>query len=206
MKSVAFLAFLVNLCGTFIAQVGLLLMKQAHKSIEQTSVTQDADDEFVRPNHSKNTMMAYKTPRWVTGFCLQLSGNIIQIGTYPFGDLVLLSTTNMFAIIISISLSVVFLNEKFIWQYDMPAFFLMGLGSFTIIVLSNKEDKTYTTELAKRLLTSWKSIVSVIVFFTLLILTFVFLQRFLEKVEQFGFDAENWALRQQRRQANPRPQ
>ena len=112
----------------------------------------------------------------------------------------------MFAIIISISLSVVFLNEKFIWQYDMPAFFLMGFGSFTIIVLSNKEDKTYTTELAKRLLTSWKSIVSVIVFFTLLILTFVFLQRFLEKVEQFGFDAENWAMRQQRRQINPQPQ
>ena len=140
-------------------------------------------------------MMAYKTPRWVTGFFLQLSGNIIQIGTYPFGDLVLLSTTNMFAIIISITLSVIFLNEKFIWQYDMPAFFLMGLGSFTIIILSNKEDKTYTTELAKRLLTSWKSIVSVVVFFSLLILTFVFLQSFLEKIEQFGSDAENWAMR-----------
>ena len=200
------MAFLVNLCGTFIAQVGLLMMKQAHKSLEQTKITHDTDDKFVSQNRSRSSMMAYKTPKWVTGFCLQLSGNIIQIGTYPFGDLVLLSTTNMFAIIISITLSVVFLNEKFIWQYDMAAFVLMGFGSFTIIVLSNKEDKTYTTELAKRLLTSWKSIVSVIVFFTLLILTFVFLQRFLEKVEQFGFDAENWAMRQQRRQVNPQPQ
>jgi len=101
----------------------------------------------------------------------------------------------MFAIIISIMLSVIFLNEKFIWQYDMPAFILMGLGSFTIIILSNKEDKTYTTELAKQLLTSWKSIVSVVVFFSLLILTFIFLQSFLEKIEQFGSDAENWAMR-----------
>ena len=81
----------------------------------------------------------------------------------------------MFAIIISISLSVMFLNEKFIWSYDMPAFFLMGLGSFSIIFLSNKEEKTYTTEVAKKLITSGKSIAAVFVFFFLLFLTFLFL-------------------------------
>ena len=79
----------------------------------------------------------------------------------------------MFAIIISITLSVIFLNEKFIWTYDMPAFFLMGTGSCSIIFLSNKEDKTYSTEVAKKLLTSWKSITAVVVFFLLLILTFM---------------------------------
>ena len=47
MKSVAFLAFLVNLFGTFIAQTGLLLMKQAHKSMEQAKIAQQ-DDHYVR--------------------------------------------------------------------------------------------------------------------------------------------------------------
>ena len=75
----------------------------------------------------------------------------------------------------------------------MPAFFLMGAGGCSIILFSNKEQKTYTTELAKKLLTSWKSITAIVVFFLLLMLTFVFLQSFLDRVQQFGADVENWA-------------
>lgn len=44
MKHIALLAFVVNLTGTLIAQIGLLLMKQAHKSLEQLQTTVNDND------------------------------------------------------------------------------------------------------------------------------------------------------------------
>ena len=69
MKSVALLAFMANLTGTFIAQIGLLMMKIAHKSLEQPQKEAN-DDHYIQQQETKSTKSVYTTPRWALGFTL----------------------------------------------------------------------------------------------------------------------------------------
>ena len=54
-----------------------------------------------------------------------------------YADLVLISTNYIAGIIFNTFLSIKFLDEKFVWRYDLPALTLMCAGALTIVLLAN---------------------------------------------------------------------
>ena len=69
-------------------------------------------------------------------------------------SLVLISTNSISAIAFNTFLSVKYLGEKMNWKYDLPAFTLMGIGGFTVVMLAKTSDETFSREYIIELLTS----------------------------------------------------
>lgn len=72
----------------------------------------------------------------------------------PFVDLVVLSTNSSIAIVFNNILSVMYLNEKIVWAYDVTAVSLIILGSLAIVFLTNYSDTTFTVDDIRALLWS----------------------------------------------------
>ena len=90
-------------------------------------------------------------------------GSLVHVIVLPFCDLVVLSTETALAIIMNNLLAVWYLDEKIVWKYDGPAIFLIIFGGLLIVTLSNYDEKTYTPDDVRRLLSSGVTIVSFIV-------------------------------------------
>ena len=76
----------------------------------------------------------------------------------PFADIVLLSANSATAIIVQVIMALVFLNEVFICKYDLPALFLILLGSFLIIYTANFTERELSVSTIKENFVSFKSI------------------------------------------------
>ena len=63
----------------------------------------------------------------------------------------LLTANSATAIIISAIFAICFLNETFFWKYDLTAMAFLILGSVTIVLQSNTEDKSYSSAQIKSL-------------------------------------------------------
>ena len=57
----------------------------------------------------------------------------------------MLTANSASAIIISAVFAMCFLNETFNWKYDLPAMAFLIIGSATIVLQSNTEDKSYSS-------------------------------------------------------------
>ena len=93
------------------------------------------------------------------GLALLLIGGGMQVVALPYADLVLISTNAITAILFNTFLSIRYLGEKFVWKYDVPALTLMSLGALVIVLVSEADEKKFTPEEIKELLTSLQSII-----------------------------------------------
>ena len=79
---------------------------------------------------------------------------IVHAAILPWLDLVLLSTSVSWAVIFAMLVGVYGGKEKFHWQYDVTSTVLICSGSFTTMLLSNKDRKEMDFEQLYELLTS----------------------------------------------------
>ena len=63
----------------------------------------------------------------------------------------MLTANSATAIIVAAVFAMCFLNETWIWRYDLPAIVFLILGSVTIVLQSNTEDKSYSSTQIKSL-------------------------------------------------------
>jgi hypothetical protein len=135
---------------------------------------------------------------WLVGLALLLVGGGMQVVALPYADLVLISTNAITAILFNTFLSIRYLGEKFVWKYDVPALTLMSLGALVIVLVSEADEKKFTPEEIKELLTSLQSIIFNSIQCALLIGTMVYLNVFLLQIKKFEADIGQWALKQTR--------
>ena len=155
---VVMLGYLGHLSGMIISKTGLFLQKKTHIELERREIA-PSDGEFVRYEHSSNKKPVYCHCIWWIGFWMIIIGGGMQVGVLPWVDLVLISTNSITAIAFNTFLAVRYLNEKMNWKYDMPAFTLMGIGGFIIVMLANAQNKTFTSQEIVDLLTSKQSLI-----------------------------------------------
>ena len=86
-----------------------------------------------------NAGKTYTNWRWVVGFVFIVMNVVCHSLIVPFCDLTLLSCNAATAIIVNMLLSIHVLGEKFIWQYDLVAMFLIATGSVTIVINAHTE-------------------------------------------------------------------
>ena len=161
MNWVAVIAYLIDLCATFVTQIAYILMKKGMIKVENTGL-----------NGTKKKI-GFFTCEWLTGFAFLTIGSIVHVAALPFCDLVVLSTNSSIGIVFNNILSVMYLGEKVVWVYDITAVSLIILGSLIIVFLSNYESTTYTPEEIHTLLFSTSSLVFASVTIVFSILTIV---------------------------------
>ena len=142
MNWIAIIAYLVDLTGTFLGHVAYILMKKGMIEVENSGL-----------NGSKKKIPFF-TCSWIAGFFVLALGSIIHVVVLPFCDLVVLSTNSSIGILIADVLSVIYLNERVVWAYDITAISLIISGSLTIVLLSNYDETRYTPDDIKALLFS----------------------------------------------------
>jgi hypothetical protein len=135
MRETTGIALLVDLVGTFLAQLSLILMKQTDENSSYTSF------------------------RWFIGLLCLIVGSITHILVLPYVDLVLLSANYALSILIGLVLSVTMLNESFSVKKDSPAIVMIFTGCLiTVFTANEKVEKLSLIEL-KGLLFSTQSCV-----------------------------------------------
>ena len=70
----------------------------------------------------------------------------------PYLDLTLLAAKQVIAIMVAVILSTQMLDEKFIWNYDVPALLLISFGCAAMVFCANKTETEYTAEEIKTML------------------------------------------------------
>lgn len=103
----------------------------------------------------------------------------------PFCDLVLMSSSSAAAIIFGVILSVFWLNETFVWRYDMTAVLVIILGSFLTVLQSNKVNQIYTLAQLHALTHSLASIVYLSTLLLLLTLTAIAYNYLMSRLKRF---------------------
>ena len=88
----------------------------------------------------------YCSITWGIGFLFVIIGSILNLVALPFCGLILFSTTVGIGIVFNNIAAILFLKEKIIWKYDLPAFILIVGGSSAIVLLSAEEELDYTSE------------------------------------------------------------
>ena len=95
---------------------------------------------------------------------MNVVGLLSHLCALPSADLVLLSANTATAILVNGFLAIYFLGEKFIFRYDLIAWFLIISGNMIILLRSSKAERSYSPEEIVSILSSTK----VIVFFSLI--------------------------------------
>ena len=72
----------------------------------------------------------------------------------PFVDLVILSTGTAISIVLNTVMSVMYLGEKFLPAYDVPALSMIIIGSLAICLMSSYDETTFTPDRIRELLSS----------------------------------------------------
>ena len=107
-----------------------------------------------------------------------------------FADVVLLSFNAATAIVFQVILSMIFLKEKFICKFDLPALLLILAGSSCLILTANFTELPFTVETLKVNLTSIKSFAFWALTFAFLNISFFVLKRMLQNLAAFERDTE----------------
>ena len=101
----------------------------------------------------------YCSFKWGIGFVFVIVGSILNMLALPFMGLILFATTVGLGIIFNNIGAVIWLDEKIIWKYDLPAFILIVGSSTAIVLLSSQEELEYTPEEIDKLLKSTQAMV-----------------------------------------------
>lgn len=80
-----------------------------------------------------------RSPVWWAGFGVMVLGITIHIIALPYADMTLLAANSALAVAGNLALSIYLFDEKWVCKYDFPAMFCILGGSFTIVMLSNKD-------------------------------------------------------------------
>ena len=107
---------------------------------------------------------------WGIGFLFVIIGSILNLVALPFCGLILFSTTVGIGIVFNNIAAILWLDEKIIWKYDMPAFILIVGSSTAIVLLSAEEELEYTPDEINKHLRSTQAIV---LYATCVVLMFV---------------------------------
>ena len=107
---------------------------------------------------------------WGIGFLFVIVGSILNLVALPYCGLILFSTTVGIGIIFNNVAAILWLDEKIIWKYDLPAFVLIVASSTSIVLLSAEEELDYTPEEMAKQLKSTKAIVLYIVSIAILLI------------------------------------
>ena len=119
-------------------------------------------------------------------------GSIINVAVLPYCELVVLSTVGVLGILINNALSVIFLGEKMIWRYDLPAILLILTGCLTVVLLSDYSSEKYTPDRIVDLLLSTPTIVFFSVTFVFVIFTIVQYCWHIKMLANFNAKANNF--------------
>jgi len=103
----------------------------------------------------------------------------------PFANITLLSFNTAMAILMQMALAILFLREVFIWRYDLPALFLILMGSTWIILTAKFSEDDLTVDILQSHLSSVKAILYFVFAFVLLNVTFFVVKRLLRGLAEF---------------------
>lgn len=130
MANLTWIFILLDNIAAVIGQFGLILMKLA----------------FVEQEGKKNARNGFLRCKWWLGFMLEVVNSLLHVVDEAFVPLVVLSASGATAIVAGVMLSIFWLKEMFIWQYDVTAIVLILLGCAGIIASANKQPDNYTFE------------------------------------------------------------
>ena len=130
MANLTWIFILLDNIAAVIGQFGLILMKLA----------------FVEQEGIKNAKNGFLRCKWWLGFMLEVVNSLLHVVDEAFVPLVVISASGATAIVAGVMLSIFWLKEMFIWQYDVTAIVLILLGCAGIIVSANKQPDNYTFE------------------------------------------------------------
>ena len=119
------------------------------------------------------------------GFACGVIGGVIHVAILPYCDLVLLSTTSCLSIVFSNILAIKFLNEKLVWKYDLASFLLIVLGCSGIVLLSKADETPQTPEVIKGNLSSAQTILFLLMFIVIVVLSLVMVKALTKATAQF---------------------
>lgn len=180
MNWIAIAAYLGDLMGSFIGEVAYIFMKKAQIKVEKTGL-----------NGTKKKS-PYCTWEWNAGFWLLFLASVIHVVCLPLVDLVVLSTNSSIAIVMNNILSVLYLNEKVVWAYDVTAVSLIILGSLAVIFLTDYSDTTFTVDDIKALLWSPQSLTFTIILVVFTVLTIIQFKWHMRQLKNFNLLANTW--------------
>lgn len=166
----AFFCYTLAKCGE---QIGFTLMKLAHKEMELQ----------VAEGKQKTCWMVVCRAKWLLGLGALKLGSVLQVIALPFADLILLSNACSISLVFSTLLAIKFLNEKFVWQYDLTAIVLICTGSMLTAFQSNKEETVINTEVAVELLVSWRTGIYFLCVIAFITATLCIYKRYLARLE-----------------------
>ena len=175
----------------------------------ETSQDSEVDDEYqsseLRMNtsssaakieqDSQNSIRTYCTWRFQLGLFLMVVALINHIYMVRFLDLTLISANTAVNIVAAIVLSTNILGERFIWQYDLVALFLISLGCALIVINANTVQTEYTAEEVVALLRSPRTICFISFTLFCIVLSVLLLKAVLHRLRIFEKDAETYQRR-----------
>ena len=142
MNWIAIVAFIIDCCASFLVSVSYIAQKKGFIKVENSGL-----------NGTKR-QNPYFTCEWIVGFILLFIGSLIHVAVLPFVDLVILSTGTAISIVLNTVMSVMYLGEKFLPAYDIPALSMIIVGSLAICLMSSYDETTFTPDRIRELLAS----------------------------------------------------
>ena len=76
-------------------------------------------------------------------------------------SIIVISASKATGIVSGVVLSIFWLKEQFVWQFDVPAILLMTIGSVTMILQADRTSDNFTLEQLVAMVKSLKSIIYV---------------------------------------------
>ena len=141
-----------------------------------------------------NAGKTYTNWRWVVGFVFIVMNVVCHSLIVPFCDLTLLSCNAATAIIVNMLLSIHVLGEKFIWQYDLVAMFLIATGSVTIVINAHTEQVEFNAEEIHQLLIEPQCIIYLLFCIILITCEKCMMNAFYRRLREFEQDCHDNGL------------
>jgi len=103
----------------------------------------------------------------------------------PYADLTLLSVNSIAGIIFASGMAMVWLNETWITKYDLSSFLFIVLGCGSIVILSDKTQVEFNSDMVKKMLMSLKTILYLTVCCVVVVFDYWLLKVMLKKLREF---------------------
>jgi hypothetical protein len=153
-------------------------MKLAHKEVEEANKNIEGPPKKL-----------VCTCKWIAGFITLVIASVLMLAALPFADMVLLSQAWPISIVFNVFLSIKFLDEKFLWKYDLSALALILCGCCLTINLSNMSTLVIDREVAFGILYSPSCAVYAVTVGVIIACAILSYCRFLRKSQDFITDA-----------------
>lgn len=76
----------------------------------------------------------YRYLKWLFGFLLVTISCTIHVSLQAFMSVILLSATSVTSLVAGVILSILWLKEQFVWQYDVASLTFMIGGSVSMVL------------------------------------------------------------------------